>query len=435
MSKGDVFLKAKDKKIVGYPIQTLYRGKAVSGQFGIEIECEGTNLFRFDGPGEAGIWAGHRDGSLRDRPESMELVLCKPLNFKPATAALDLLFNEFKKGGTVLNNSNRTSMHVHVNVQKWYMNRLASFCTLWFIYEDLLSHYCGENRVGNLFCLRGIDAEAIVTAFIQTIKDQNLKYFGGDNIKYSALNGGALLKQGSLEIRTMRGPTSFKEAFNWLAIIDKFVTKSERFADNPNVICEEISLQGPNSFLLDIVGQEVYEEIIDRVRWGEEQLSMSAFEGLRACQRIAYSHDWSKFEQAKPDPFNRNPKTSDDIVNARLIVPGWAAVLEEGPARAPQPFRRNYLRLVDGHVVPMNEDAGIPPGHVLNDGEYSLGPVMGWFRNSRSGEVTTFDRRHFDLRENPRWVPITRGEAIEFAPELFANLEIDDDDEIEDNEE
>src|SRR3546814_8609236 len=89
-----------------------------------------------------------------------------------------------------------------LNVQRFHLNRLCSFFSLYFLVEELLTAWCGEHRVGNLFCLRAKDAPAIVSEIKKTLQNEKIYFHAG--MHYAGLNAGAITKFGSVEIQSLR---------------------------------------------------------------------------------------------------------------------------------------------------------------------------------------------------------------------------------------
>src|SRR5690606_38923194 len=117
------------------------------------------------------------------------------------------------------------SVHVHLNCQNFLINRLASFSALYFVLEEVLTEWCGEYRVGNLFCLRTKDAPAIVENLIDFIKaDGGISFSNG--LHYSGFNISALRKFGSIEIRTMRGTDNKELIQEWINILERLYVLS-----------------------------------------------------------------------------------------------------------------------------------------------------------------------------------------------------------------
>lgn len=309
MPSKEVFISKQSRPANGLDVKTLMSRKPVKGEVGIEIEVEGTKI-----PGVSGIkipipspWMYHVDHSLRG-PENGEFVLSKPINFDKVPLALTDLWECFKGNATKLNDSNRTSVHVHVNVQDWYLNRLCSFIALYYIVEIPLTEWCGEHRVGNLFCLRAIDAPAQVS---------NLKKFFQSNgetpipeqLHYAALNTNALKKFGSIEIRNLRGCSDPTVILDWIETIERLYKLSEEFKD-PRTICTSLSSIGPLAFFDEILGSKA-PLIRKDSKMTDQEISEAVYEGVRIAQDICYSVDWDFYKpmKLKPDPFSRNQKT------------------------------------------------------------------------------------------------------------------------------
>ena len=128
-------------------VREWMRVRNTEGDVGIEVEVEGNNLPHIDE-----YWNVTHDGSLRG--EALEYVFKRPLELSKAKEALDYLGHHLSKKNVSVLDSGRCGVHVHINCQKLSIVELYNFFTLNFILEDLLTAFCGESRVGNLFCLR-----------------------------------------------------------------------------------------------------------------------------------------------------------------------------------------------------------------------------------------------------------------------------------------
>lgn len=316
MPSKDVFIPKKTAKKRTPDMVTLMGNKPANGEVGLEIEMEGKKLPT--GSIVPPEWRYVEDHSLRAPKGGMtaEYVLARPIMFKEVPKALDNLWAAIKKNGGVIVDSNRTSAHVHVNCQKWYLNRVTAFAALYFIVEEVLTEWCGEHRVGNLFCLRAKDAEAIVSylrAFIEADGQAGIQEF----LHYSAFNANALKKFGSLELRTLRGTSEPETIVDWVETIERLYTLSEEFPD-PREICTSLSSIGPLTFFNNILGPRA-----DAIRKGvdmtDQQISTSVYEGVRFAQDLAYCKDWDTYApmKLKPDIFGRSMKTiAQKLMNA-----------------------------------------------------------------------------------------------------------------------
>lgn len=297
----DSLFKSKSKlPIEGYNIANIYGKRVVKGDIGIEIEVEGNQFRKTDVPQP---WGYHKDGSLRGL-DNAEYVLNAPIAFDKVPEAISILWNMFEEYGSKLDVSNRTSVHVHLNMQKFHLNRLTAFMALYFSVEELLTQWCGDHRVGNLFCLRAKDATGIVSqikSFIQSNGATSLP----DGLHYAGLNANALFKFGSLEIRTLRGCTDPQTIIDWVAILERIYKISADFPD-PRELPGRFSSDGPTSFLEMILGDKT-QKVLDDIGYTSQQTRNALYEGIRLAQDLCYCRDWSLYKpvEIKTDPFGR----------------------------------------------------------------------------------------------------------------------------------
>ena len=297
------FVPKKNTKSVGMPILQLLGLRSTKGDIGLELEFEGNKFKREELPA---AWSYHKDGSLRGE-DNAEYVLKKPILFRDVAGAVGAIFDDMAKYGTVLTESNRTSVHVHLNCQTFYLNRLTSFIAIYTILEELLTEWCGDHRVGNLFCMRGIDAPGTLT-YLQRFVERDGNYNLPDNLHYAAMNPQALFKFGSLEFRTLRGANDPKLVLDWVGILERLYTLSDSFPD-PREICSRLSAVGPLSFFDELLGE--YAPIVRAgVSMDDDEVRECVYRGVRLVQSLCYCRDWSQFEglTIAPDPFSRDSK-------------------------------------------------------------------------------------------------------------------------------
>lgn len=260
-------------------------GRAVKkGHVGIEIEVEGHNL-----PiGLPKYWKGIADGSLRG--ESMEYVLTSPIDRAKVREALDILSQAFIDHGTRVNESYRTSVHVHLNVQERSFREIFNQATLWMIFEGLLIQYCGKDRIGNLFCLTANDAENIIDCIRTDLVTGNFVTLADEQaMKYSAMNFATIMKYGSLEFRTMRGTTDPELIETWVSMLLAMYDSAQKYKD-PQEIVQQFSANGAGKFLFETFGYRLGNILTQYPNW--EMILQS---GVRNAQLIAYAiPGWSR---------------------------------------------------------------------------------------------------------------------------------------------
>lgn len=306
-----------------YTVMSLFGNNKTNGQVGLEVEVEG-NMFPKSSDYEEDsendlippMWRYTYDGSLRGN-DNAEYVLKKPLKFEEIPSAVDDLWQMFSDYGSVLDDSNRTSVHVHLNVQEFRLNRLCAFSALYFCIEDILTAWCGDHRIGNLFCLRAKDAPAIVSKLRKLIVTNNTRVISKDDgLHYSGFNLQALSKFGSIEIRTLRGAREADVIITWVGILERLYHLSEKYAEDPRTIVEGFSGRPFEEFLKDILGPYT-DEVLKNCGMNSSQARDATLEGVRIAQHLCYCRDWGNFpkEAAKPDPFGRSLSTLEQIDN------------------------------------------------------------------------------------------------------------------------
>lgn len=323
----DVFLRrTKPPKAKGLNVGMTLDHERVVGDVGLEIEVEGLSfpktspwVVEYNAQGtyigdsttrkKVSIpkqWRYTKDHSLRGR-DNAEYVLRKPIAFDEVPAALDDLWKMFKDCNSQLDESNRTSVHVHVNVQEWYINRLTSFMTMYYVLEEILTQWCGEHRVGNLFCLSLKDAPGIMQQ-VQAFIASDGKVRPQDNLHYAGMSFYAIQKFGSLEFRTLRGVSDPKIIEDWVTIIRRLYDHSANFPD-PRVLVETFSSSGPLGWFENVLGDAAKIVRDGLPNLDDEAIRNSMYENIRIAQDLCYCRDWDNFEalNIKADPFGRRP--------------------------------------------------------------------------------------------------------------------------------
>lgn len=355
-----VFIKQDQKVDPGFTIAVLLNRKLVKGDVGIEIEVEGNKFPVPEGakgthhptkmnllPGATKSlpgWCYVHDGSLRGK-DNAEYVFDGPAKFDDVPTRVNALFGLLKSYGTVLDDSNRTSVHVHLNCQDFHLDRLTSFLGLYFCFEEILTQWCGEHRVGNLFCLRALDAPAIISQIRRFIRADG-KALLHDNLHYSAMNAHSLTKHGSLEVRTLRGCTNPETIIEWVGILRRLYEISADYED-PRDVCAGFSGEGALAFFDNVLG--THAEIVRRdVEWSDDEVRESMYRGIRLAQDLCYCRDWSQYKAMvlKPDPFDRSSEKIAAALSAAVQpaqtvtisqpLPGLAAYMAQFAQAEPE---------------------------------------------------------------------------------------------------
>jgi hypothetical protein len=196
------------------------------------------------------------------------------------------LFDFFKKRGSKLVTSNRTSTHVHFNMGDKNAYQLVNLFILFTILEGILDNYCGEDRAGNLFCLSSRHAQRQ----IDWIEDSCFKdfHFGNlrENFRYCSMNIASINKFGTVEFRAMRGLDNEQDVLDWLTILDDLCQYGCYKMKNPVTMLEEISVKGPLMFLKSVFKFGNFMKLTQGV--DEGAIADSMYQGLRLVQMLAY---------------------------------------------------------------------------------------------------------------------------------------------------
>jgi len=227
------------------------------GHLGIEIETETTNPYQVPNiPG----WKCINDGSLRDFGK--EYITNGPVEIDK----LDKSLKNWKDGlGEIHNRFRRdsisTSVHVHANVQDHTALQALNFYLCGVLVENVMSHFAGPDRIGNLFCLRTIDAEdhynTIRKGVVQASDDLGLlRAFNTTNYKYSNINTIPITEKGSLEFRIMRGTVDTDEINIWASSVRGVQEFAKQF-DNPVAIVRAMKDLGVDGLLQKVFGDNL----------------------------------------------------------------------------------------------------------------------------------------------------------------------------------
>lgn len=284
--------------------------------FGIEIEVEGENLPALN----TKYWCVHDDGSLRG--ESFEYVTKGALLLEDVEKALKALNNSFEKKESKLALSFRTSVHVHMNVQYMEVDKLGATIYLYYLFEELLMQYCGGDRIGNRFCLRLQDSEAIIPNIIKAF-EEGFRNLDPNRIKYSALNIAPIRTYGSIEFRAMRGTTDVEMLTNWVKILN--CLKTSQFETAKDVL-EFVEINGFEK-LAEVVFGDLFRYLAFE-NWKQEVVRNSSL-------TIELPHRLKSYKGVLPAAINNEELLNRAVreLEARLGMPAPAPQREFAPAQ------------------------------------------------------------------------------------------------------
>jgi hypothetical protein len=205
-----------------------------SDAIGVEIEVEGLST-----PPRVEGWHLIPDGSLNG--DGGEYVIEAPEGVEDTWRKIKALNTALKTDCPNHTFTIRTSVHIHVNVQDLTLQQIVNFIVLYWIYEDMLFNYCGEDRRGNLYCLRRKDAEVQDMALFNLLRYIERPRAFIDSIrrpelKYSALNLHTVYKLGTLEFRAMHGTSSPLKLKRWMKMLLALKKEAKRHPSVPHLL-------------------------------------------------------------------------------------------------------------------------------------------------------------------------------------------------------
>lgn len=159
-----------------------------------------------------------QDGSLRDNGYE---YITDPMTFKNLSHGLNTFFKSYNIRDTCY--SERTSIHIHTNCQDLELEKIASICLLYQVFEKLMYNYVGNDRDKNIFCTPWSETQLSYNLIAEM---ENGKGYASRQPfnwqKYTGLNLLPLRTLGTLEWRHMHGHNNVDLILEWANIIGCF---------------------------------------------------------------------------------------------------------------------------------------------------------------------------------------------------------------------
>ncbi|MCK5020995.1 MAG: amidoligase family protein [Candidatus Peribacteraceae bacterium] len=246
---------------------------------GVEVELENiTNMS--NATSNLDLWNLETDGSLRNN--GMEFI-SKVVRGADIITALTQLEDTLKRRNPQYEPSSRTSVHIHIDVRNYTVDKLLNLCVVYAIFERALFNYVGEERAYSNFCVPFYQSDGAVrtVSLINSDSAHNISV-GLSTPKYTALNLAPSRTQGSVEFRQHAGTANKVELLKWINILMSL----KRYVNNYN---------GTSQDIIDSVcekGVTFYKDVFREHLpvYNESRLVKDMVAGARVAQEILYTN-------------------------------------------------------------------------------------------------------------------------------------------------
>jgi hypothetical protein len=174
---------------------------------GIEVEAENLQVWHQQA---SPYWRMTEDGSLRNNGREFVSIPIKAFRVENALRTLfDTQINQD------IDFSDRTSIHIHMNVRTMTLEQLKTMILLYLVFEKTLFRYVHPDRYNSIFCV----------PLNETSFGDNLFHIFHSDIlsvnwsKYTALNLCPIFEKGTIEFRQLHGTKNVAEIVNWVNLI------------------------------------------------------------------------------------------------------------------------------------------------------------------------------------------------------------------------
>jgi len=253
---------------------------------GVEVELENVaNDIPNNDRGQLKYWNVIEDGSLRDY--GMEFVFRDPLSGHDLVSALSELESFILNNNIKPQISDRTSVHVHIDVRDLTTKQYLLFTSLYLIFERVLFKYCGDDRAKSLYCVPYYKAQGDLDKMKRLSyrdDDETVRAINESN-KYSACNIRATIKYGSIEFRAHKGVWHSEELLRWINILLLMRNAAIDMVDKFDIDNLPSTISGMG---VDIFFKDVFKNKTGVL----EYLGMEndIYKGIRVAQEVIHHH-------------------------------------------------------------------------------------------------------------------------------------------------
>jgi hypothetical protein len=188
---------------------------------GIEVEVE--RVFRERGVLSVNdnfyLWDNIADGSLRNNGREFVSI---PLRGDSVSFAISELHKILSTEKTCIGHefTDRTSVHVHMNVRDMEIKDLKNLILTYLVVEPLMYAFVGGDRAKNIFCVPITQSHLTYQlGQIMEVGERDFVAYTRNWYKYTGLNLLPIGKYGTIEFRHMVGTTNEEFLNKWLNMI------------------------------------------------------------------------------------------------------------------------------------------------------------------------------------------------------------------------
>lgn len=280
---------------------------------GIELEIENLpkGLGRYQEMAYP-FWHVEEDGSLRPRGEAWEFI-STPAKMGTTLAEMETLFKTL--GVSDRNYSDRTSVHIHTNVQDFTQKELSTLFLIYPVFEEVLfqfiNHFKAPEEQGycrdtNLYCIPWSACRMNNKAIEKVFQAQStFRHWQ----KYTALNILPVTDKGTVEWRHMHGTCNMEKLTIWANLIGA-IMRYCKSANLDDVVQRIKTLNDVSTY------QQFFEEVLRHVLPYDEKYRRLMAEGVVNAKLALINWDGSK------EVKKGKPKTLDNYAGLGLMPPG-----------------------------------------------------------------------------------------------------------------
>lgn len=178
---------------------------------GVEYEIESVqDILSLDGPYKFQV---ENDNSLRNNGHEFKTG---PLSFERALESFNFLHKRIHLGKNAF--SDRTSIHVHVNVGHLSSDQAKNFILTYALLEPLFFRFVGKQRETNIFCVP-LNYTCLPSYYASAFPVMVSKWH-----KYTAFNVLPVKNFGTFEFRHLGGTGDFNRFTTWLTSLKDVYT-------------------------------------------------------------------------------------------------------------------------------------------------------------------------------------------------------------------